>query len=184
MLTLKLGMTLDGRIADGAGRSRWITSGAARDAVDDLRSRADAIMVGAGTACADDPALLCRRRSRRGAFRVIVDSTGRLPLDARVLNDEHRHMTIIATTRRCPARRLAAYRNCGAAVWVLPAKGGRVSLRRLMTALGRQGLLHAVCEGGGELACSLIADRLVDEFLFFLAPRIMGGGKSIQSATT
>lgn len=175
-VTLKLGMTADGRIADGRGRSRWITSAASRKRVDALRARCDAVMVGAGTAMADDPSLRCRGRRRDGLYRVIVDSTGRLPLSARVLNDAQPGQTIVATTAACSERRRRAYEAKGAVVWVLRTAHGRVSLKALARRLGAFGLLHVVCEGGGELAASLVRDGLVDRALLFVAPCLLGGG--------
>jgi diaminohydroxyphosphoribosylaminopyrimidine deaminase/5-amino-6-(5-phosphoribosylamino)uracil reductase len=86
-VTLKLGMSVDGRLADATGRSQWITSPASRARVQDMRRTADAIIVGVGTALADDPSLTCRRYPASKPWRVIVDSRGRLPLKARVLTD-------------------------------------------------------------------------------------------------
>ncbi|MCE9615604.1 MAG: bifunctional diaminohydroxyphosphoribosylaminopyrimidine deaminase/5-amino-6-(5-phosphoribosylamino)uracil reductase RibD [Lentisphaerae bacterium] len=174
LLSLKLAMTLDGRIADRRGQSRWISSPASRRRVQELRRTADAILVGAGTACADDPSLTNRTRPSAPLLRVVVDSTGRLPASARVLTDGHSERTIIATTSRCRASRVAAYRRAGAQVWVLAQQGGRVSLRALTRRLGQAGLLHVLCEGGGALAGSLLRAQLVDRLYVFVAPKILG----------
>lgn len=164
-VTLKLGMTLDGRIADATGRSRWITSAASRREVQHLRRRADAILVGRGTARADDPSLLPVPARGRKPWRVVVDTHGSLPATLRVFTDEARARTLLATTRgESSPNRL-----------VLPARGRYVSLRALMRELGRRGLLHVVCEGGGELAAALWRDGLVDEAWLFLAPKLLGG---------
>lgn len=175
-LTLKLGMTADGRIADGLGRSQWITGEVSRARVQRLRREADAVMVGASTVCRDDPSLLCRLPGGGEAYRVVVDSHGRTPPGRRVFRDGEAARTIVATTCRCPATRRKAYASGGAQVWVLPAAGGRVSLPALMRRLGALGLLHVLCEGGGELAASLVAGGLVDRYVLFVAPRLMGGG--------
>lgn len=175
-VTLKLGMSLDGRIADKRGASRWITGPESRKVVHELRSRVDAIMVGAGTALADDPSLLPGNpSSAKTIYRVIVDSAGRLPVSAKVLNDGHSAQTIMAVTGRCTARRASLFRGKGAQVWTMPGRG-RVSLRALMKRLGKQGLLHILCEGGGEMAESLVRDKLADEIILFVAPIILGGG--------
>lgn len=164
-VTLKLGMTLDGRIADAAGRSRWITSPASRREVQNLRRRADAILIGRETARADDPSLLPVPPRGRKPWRVVVDTNGSLPATLRVFTDEANERTLLATTRGEPsATRL-----------VLPASKGHVSLRALLRELGRRGLLHVVCEGGGELASALWRDGLVDEAWLFLAPKLLGG---------
>lgn len=177
-LTLKLAMSLDGKIADERGRSRWITGPAARKQVQAWRRRADAILVGARTVLADDPSLLPTPKGGRRPWRVIVDTHGTLASSANIFTDGHATQTIIATTRRCPARRQAAWRSTGAQVWVLPGARGRVSLAALMQKLGHLGILHILCEGGGELAASLIRAGLVNEFRFFVAPCIIGGRKA------
>ena len=132
-------------------------------------------MVGAGTALADDPALRTGSRARAQPYRVIVDSRGRLPLNAQVLNDTTVAHTIVATTRRCPEARRRRYAAQGATVWVLPESREGVSLPRLLRALHGRGCLHVLCEGGGVLAAALVRSRLVDEYLLFVAPRILGG---------
>lgn len=180
-LTLKLGMTIDGRIADGTGRSRWITGGIARRHVRQWRGRCDAILIGAGTAVQDDPGLLPARSSRSQPFRVIVDSCGRIPAHAGVLSDRAAPRTILAVTRACPASRRRVCAAGGARVLVLPSHGGRVSLRALLDRLGDMGVLHVLCEGGGDVAASLVREKLVDEFLFVVAPRILGGAMAVPA---
>jgi diaminohydroxyphosphoribosylaminopyrimidine deaminase/5-amino-6-(5-phosphoribosylamino)uracil reductase len=173
LVTLKLGASLDGRIADGRGRSRWITCPASRRRVQALRRGVDAIVVGAHTVRRDDPGLLCGGRS--GPWRVVVDGRRPLPLTSRVLTDAAAERTIVATTRACPAARRLAYARCGARVWILPARRGRVSSAALCKRLGREGILHALCEGGGELAAALIAAGRVDRYVWFAAPLFLGG---------
>jgi diaminohydroxyphosphoribosylaminopyrimidine deaminase / 5-amino-6-(5-phosphoribosylamino)uracil reductase len=174
-VTLKLGMSLDGRIADHAGKSQWITSAASRDRVQALRRRVDAILVGVETVLHDDPSLRPRPADGRDPLRVIVDSRGRMPVSARVLTDAHAGRTVIAVTEACPAAQQAAYADRGARVLVLPARGGRVSLKALMKAMGRLEVLHLLCEGGGEVAGSLLEQELADEVWAFIAPCLLGG---------
>lgn len=175
LVTLKLGMSLDGRIGDRDGRSRWITGSAARRRVRLMRRKVDAVLVGRGTACEDDPSLLAGGGDRDRLLRVIVDSRGRLPLSAKVLTDACAAQTVVATTNACGRRQRSRLEKGGASVWVLPAKAGRVSLKSLMSRLGRAGLLHVLCEGGGELAEALVREHLVDRFALFLAPMVLGG---------
>jgi len=177
-LTLKLAVSLDGKIADERGRSRWITGPAARRQVQAWRRSADAILVGARTVFADDPSLLPKPSDGRRPWRVVVDTRGTMASNAKIFTDGHQAQTIIATTRRCPARRQTAWRSTGAQVWVLPGSRGGVSLTALMKKLGRLGCLHVLCEGGGDLSASLIRAGLVNEFRFFIAPCIIGGGKA------
>lgn len=175
-LVLKLGLSLDGRIADAAGRSRWITGVAARQRVHAERRRSDAIMVGVGTVLADDPSLRPRPTRGRRPWRVIVDTHGRTPLGARVLTDGAADRTLIAVGRGCPAPRQESFRAAGATVAVIPTgPDGRVSLQALLACLGRMGVLRVLCEGGGELAASLIDGGHADELLWICAPLVLGG---------
>ncbi|MFC1498356.1 bifunctional diaminohydroxyphosphoribosylaminopyrimidine deaminase/5-amino-6-(5-phosphoribosylamino)uracil reductase RibD [Verrucomicrobiota bacterium] len=180
-LTLKLGMTLDGKIADGKKMSKWITCKESRAAVKALRRKVDGIIVGSGTARIDDPELLCGNNTRRTPFRIILDSAGKTPVTARVLNDKHVTRTIIAVTKRCSSRRRKVYIEKGATVLMTPQTAGHISLKALMNKLGKKGLLHVLCEGGGELAEGLIRAGLVDEYIFFIAPRIIGGADSVSA---
>ncbi|MDD4872394.1 MAG: bifunctional diaminohydroxyphosphoribosylaminopyrimidine deaminase/5-amino-6-(5-phosphoribosylamino)uracil reductase RibD [Kiritimatiellae bacterium] len=176
-LTLKLAISLDGKIADKTGKSKWISSAQSRDAVMTLRRKTDAILIGSGTASKDDPSLLCSRRVN--PFRVIVDSRGTLPLSAKVLNDGHAGRTIVATTKKCSERKCRAYKMKGARIWRLPVDSrGLVSLKSLMGKLGKMGVLSVLCEGGGEIAYSLVRERLVDKYIFFIAPILIGGQNS------
>ncbi len=174
-VTLKLAMTLDGRIADRLGHSRWISSTSSRDVVQELRRRADAVMVGAGTTLADDPALSCRAPRALPLLRVIVDSRGRTPPRAQVFRDGAGQQTIVATTDRCSRARQEAYRRSGAQIWILPAKRMHVSLKALLRRLGREGVLHVVCEGGGKLAAGMVHARLINQLWLFVAPKTLGG---------
>ena len=173
-VTLKLALSLDGRIADSEGASRWITGPAARRAVQALRRQADAILVGRETVERDDPSLLPRPSLGREPWRVVADRMGRTPLKARLLQDEAVERTLIAVSERCPAEREAALRATGAQVERLPETEEGISPAALLEALGRRGLLHVVCEGGGALAGSLVRAGCVDEFWFFLAPKLLG----------
>ncbi|MFA7257683.1 MAG: bifunctional diaminohydroxyphosphoribosylaminopyrimidine deaminase/5-amino-6-(5-phosphoribosylamino)uracil reductase RibD [Kiritimatiellales bacterium] len=145
-VTLKLASTIDGRIADASGKSKWITGPQARVKVQALRRSADAIMVGAGTVRVDNPSLLPRPSKGRNPWRVIIGSN--VPANAKVFCDE-------------------------AAEWTLVMNG---PLKTILEELGRRGVMHVLCEGGGELAGSLMRAGLVDEFALFIAPAVLGGG--------
>ena len=172
-VTLKLAQTLDGRIADPAGASRWITSPAARERVQALRRRADAVMVGGETVRTDDPSLLPRPDAGRCPLRVIVTASGRLPPRAQVLCDTRAGCTVVATAQ-AGARRLARTKTA-AKCWTLPARGGQIDLAALLQKLGGCGVLHVLCEGGGRLAAGLLRAGLVDELQLFIAPKLLGG---------
>jgi diaminohydroxyphosphoribosylaminopyrimidine deaminase/5-amino-6-(5-phosphoribosylamino)uracil reductase len=173
-VTLKLAMTLDGRIADRQGNSRWISGPAARERVHALRQRVDAILVGRRSACIDDPSLTAREGGFRVPWRVVVDSRGSLPPTARMVSDKWAERSIIATTKQCSSRRVRMYEKNGAQVWSIAATKDGVSLPRLLARMGKRGILHVLCEGGGELAAMLLRRGHVDRFYLFIAPRLLG----------
>lgn len=177
-ISLKMAMSYDGKTADYRGCSRWITGKEARFFVHGLRRRVDAILVGAGTVLADDPSLLPKPSKGRHPFRIILDARGIVSPSARILSDSASARTIMATTPQCPRQRRDEWGRRGARVWLLPASKGGVSVPALMRKIGRMGLLHVLCEGGAEVAAALIRAKAVDEFFFFIAPRLIGGNKS------
>lgn len=175
-VTLKLAMTLDGRIADGSGASKWITGTASRAVVRRMRNRSDVVLVGRRTVESDDPGLLCE--GHPGLYRAVVDSRGRISPDARIFRDGHADRTLVLTTSACPVRRRAAYEAAGARVLVVSGAGSRVSLAGALSALGGLGFLRVLCEGGGELAGGLMEAGLVDELALFIAPCLVGGARA------
>jgi len=180
-VTVKLAMTLDGKIADAGGRSRWISGIESRRIVQSLRGRSDAILVGAETAIRDNPSLTCRAGPDRTPYRVIVDSRCRTPPASRVFAGGKARSTVVATTALAPAARRRALAAAGAEVLILPRRDGRVSLRALLRRLGGMGLLGVLCEGGGRLAAAFIDADLADELIMFVAPSIMGGSDSVPA---
>lgn len=180
-VSLKMALSFDGKTADCRGRSRWITGPRARQYVQDLRRRCDAVLVGASTILADNPSLLPHPPRGRRPLRIVLDARGAVPPDARVFNDGAAARTVVATTALCPRERIAAWQKKGAGVWILPACSSLVSIPALMKKMGRQGLLHVLCEGGAEVASSLVRARAVDEFFFFIAPCLIGS-KAAPSA--
>lgn len=154
MVGLKLAMSLDGRIATRTGDSRWITGEAARRFGHRLRATHDAIMIGVGTALADDPELSCRLPglADRSPLRVVLDRRDRLPRTAR----------LIATADRLPFVHVTA-------------ADGDTSLAAVLTRLAAQGITRLLVEGGATLATSLLAEGLVDRLYVFSAPCLIGG---------
>ena len=171
-ITLKLGLSLDGRIADYTHASRWITGPEAREMVQALRRGADAVMVGAGTVRHDNPSLWPRPDGGRKPWRVIVVRSGPLPLSAKVFTDEHAARTIVAAPKGWQPACARRIRKTGATVLELPSRGFLPALSR---ALGRLDIMHVLCEGGGILAGELIQAGRVDELCIFLAPVLVGG---------
>jgi len=178
-VSLKMAMSCDGKTADYRGKSRWITGIKARAFVHAMRRRVDAVLVGAGTILADNPCLLPRPANGRKTYRIILDARGRVAPGAKVLCDAAAGQTIMVTSRLCPAKRRKEWHKHGAQVWIIPSRPGvGISMPALMSKIGRMGLLRVLCEGGAETAASLIRAGRVDEFLFFLAPLVIGGKKA------
>lgn len=175
-VVLKLAASLDGRIATAAGESRWISGSAARAEVHRLRDRSDAVMVGSGTAIADDPALSARRGGRvvHRPLRVVVDSRLRTPLAHRLLADGHAQRTVLLHGPDVPARRRAAIERTGARLVAVPRRAGGLDLTRALRALAGLGTCELLVEGGGRLAASLLRAALVDEVHWFVAPLLLG----------
>ena len=180
-VTLKLGISADGKIADRRGRSRWITGPEARAKVQDLRRRVDGILVGAGTVRADNPSLLPRPDRGRKPWRIVVARKGRIPPASQLLTDDSVKQTIVAVSNRCPTRISDQLKKSGAEVVRVPEERGHVSLKLLFRLLARRGILRILCEGGSELAASMIRAGMVDEYLFFVSPCIIGGTKSTNA---
>ena len=171
-VTLKLAVTLDGRIADAKGRSRWISSREARAVTRRLRAENDAVMVGAGTAIADDPGLRSPVAGRT-PLRVVVDGMARCGPRLELLRDGGPSLFVVS--RRAPAARVAALRRAGAEVVTVPPGPGGVDLRRALGALYAYGVGTVLCEGGAGLAGSLLDAGLADRTTFVVAPMVIGG---------
>jgi len=176
-ITLKMAQSQDGFIGV-VGKRVMISGEKSLARVQDMRRRADAVMVGVGTVLADNPRLLCRKKTARKQqlWRVIVDTWGRTPLESTVCTDDAKGRTVIAVTAKCPAKRRREFEKAGVSVWTLPQRKGHVSLPALVKRMGQEGWLHVLCEGGGELAGALVRDGLVDELHLVTSPRKLGKG--------
>lgn len=153
-VTVKLAMSLDGKICDDSGDARWVSSEKARAATGRLRERVDVMMVGAETVRRDNPSLLCHTRRNDDLWRAVVSRSGRLPKDAQVFTDAAKDRTLV-------------YRDAVEAV----------------KDLGARGFMHILCEGGLGLARSLAEAGLVDEWITVLASKVIGS-RSIGDAVT
>jgi diaminohydroxyphosphoribosylaminopyrimidine deaminase/5-amino-6-(5-phosphoribosylamino)uracil reductase len=176
---MKVAMTLDGRIAPPPGLHNvrepyWITSEAARAAVQPLRWQADAVLVGVDTVVADDPMLTDRSglRRRRPLQRLILDSALRMPLDSKLVSSAQNDVTVFTVSK--DESRIAALRSKGVRVEVLPAEAGRVPLGKVLDQLGAEGILTLLTETGTRLNTALLAGGLVDRVHLFVSPQIMG----------
>ena len=178
LVTLKLASSLDGRIATRTGDSRWITGAAARARGHLLRARHDAVMVGAASALADDPALTCRLPGMGHAspVRVVIDGSARLPAGHGLIASAGEQATwIVSTAPLGRDGRHADWRETGVEVIEVAAEAdGRPALASALEALAARGLTRILVEGGGRLAASLLGARLVDRIEWFRAPGAIG----------
>jgi diaminohydroxyphosphoribosylaminopyrimidine deaminase/5-amino-6-(5-phosphoribosylamino)uracil reductase len=179
-VALKLAATLDGMIADARGRSKWISGPESRAYVQSLRAKYDAVLVGAGTVAADNPRLTCRVPGKRQPVRVVLDHKLTLSPRSRLLSCPGR--TIVFCSRRVPEqkrRRLASSK-----VQVVPVNEQKRDAgfwQEILAALSQQGITSVLVEGGAEVAASALKARVVSKMYLFLAPRILGHGKSFTA---
>ncbi len=178
LVTLKLATTLDGRIATRAGDSQWITGAAARSRAHLLRAEHDAVMVGSGTAVADNPRLNVRLPglTERQPTRVVLDGRLRVPLTHHLVADARAQPTLLLTRDDAPRDRCEAYREAGVEVATVTAgETGNLSVGAVLRELGARGLTRVLVEGGGMLAAGLMRGGFVDRLVWFRAGRVIGG---------
>ncbi|MEL6781373.1 MAG: RibD family protein [Pseudomonadota bacterium] len=172
-VTLKLATSLDGRIALADGTSQWITSAKSRARVHEMRAAHDAVLVGIGTALADDPLLTARTvpPPARQPVRIVADSSGRLPPEGRLAASTGMGR-VVAATAEAGHDVLAA---AGVDVWPCGDAMGHVDPKALLERADVEGLSSIFLEGGGKLAASFILAGLVDTLHWFRAPILIGG---------
>ena len=178
LVTLKLATSLDGRIATASGESRWITGSAARERTHLLRATHDAILVGTGTALADDPQLTCRLPGlgHRTPVRVVLDRHLRIPLGAHLVTEAQQIPTwFIALPGGDPARRQALHDSGVDIIDAAPDGTGQIDLADALRRLGERGLTRLLVEGGGRLVASLLRSRFVNRLVWLHAPLLLGG---------
>jgi len=172
-LTLKLATTLDGHIATTTGDSQWITGPQARRLVHAMRARHDAVMVGAGTVRADDPMLDVRDMGAvRQPVRVVVSTDLNLPTDGKLARTAKEQPVWLCHGTNADA---SIWKTLGAKSFPANLLGSQVDVSDVMHQLARAGLTRVFCEGGGQLAASLIKSGFVDELVLFHGPKVIGG---------
>ncbi len=176
-VTLKCAMTLDGKIAAFDRGARWITGEQARAEAHRMRSESDAVIVGIGTALADDPALNVRLATPwpREPWRVVVDSRARLPLSARLIDAGTPSRAVVAVADEAPADSVAQLVARGVTVLTCKSHDGRVDLADLCARLFAWDVTGALLEGGSALNWAFIEAGLVDRVAMFVAPLLIGG---------
>jgi diaminohydroxyphosphoribosylaminopyrimidine deaminase / 5-amino-6-(5-phosphoribosylamino)uracil reductase len=175
LVTLKLATTLDGRIATASGESRWITGEASRRAVHALRLSHDAVMVGSGTALADDPDLTVRDLGAPAQpVRIVLDSGLRFGAQSRLGRSVKQGPVWLLHGPKADAQAAEGWRAAGGQLIPVAAKGDHLDLTLALKSLAERGLTRVFCEGGGGLAAALVKARLVDELVLFTAGKLIG----------
>jgi diaminohydroxyphosphoribosylaminopyrimidine deaminase/5-amino-6-(5-phosphoribosylamino)uracil reductase len=177
LVTLKVATTLDGRIATSGGESRWITGDDARIVAHRLRAEYDAVLIGSGTALADDPVLTCRLpgMESRSPLRIVLDGRLRLLPTAKLAQTARQIPTWVVTSTGANEERRRALTAKGVSVIEIEADyAGHPEPGAVLSELARRGLTRVMIEGGGVVASSFLAAGLVDRIAWFHAPRIIG----------
>ncbi len=174
-VTLKIAMTLDGKIAMPSGESKWITGERSRRYVHGMRSSVDAVITAIGTVLADDPELTARFRGAKNPMRVVIDPELKIPENARILDVPPE--TVIVTGEE-KSKRLDELRSKGVKLLLYKE---RLSLQWLMQRLGAMDVTSVMIEGGSSLASHALEDGVVDKVVFFIAPKIIGGRDSFPA---
>lgn len=178
MVTLKLAVTLDGKIATHTGESQWITGPQSRMMAHRLRATHDAVMIGSGTALEDRPRLDCRLAglADRSPIRIVADRRQRLPLTSDLVATAKDRPTWLVTLPDGDKARRTAYEECGVTVIpVAPAAPGMEDIAHVLSVLAERGVTRLLVEGGARLAATLLQADLVDRLAWFRAPLLIGG---------
>ncbi len=177
----KWAMSLDGRIATRTGDSQWITSEESRAVVHQLRGRMDAIIVGIGTALADDPRLTARPPGSRVPARIVLDSRARLPLDSQLVRTARDIPVVLACGSHAPCDATEALQRAGVGIIACETDAaGRPQWSALLDELGRRRMTNVLVEGGSEVLGSCLDAKAADWAHVFIGTTVLGGRDSLS----
>jgi diaminohydroxyphosphoribosylaminopyrimidine deaminase/5-amino-6-(5-phosphoribosylamino)uracil reductase len=171
----KWAASLDGRLAAAPGGDRWISSPESLRLVHELRGRMDGVLVGIGTALADDPLLTTRPEGPRRAIRIVLDGAARVPLESRLVRSARDWPLLVAVGPAAAAERIEALQAAGCEVWQGAEVDPAERLDELLRELGRRRLTNLLVEGGAAVLGSFFTRSLIDEVHAFTAAKILGG---------
>jgi diaminohydroxyphosphoribosylaminopyrimidine deaminase / 5-amino-6-(5-phosphoribosylamino)uracil reductase len=172
----KWAMSLDGHVAGPASAGdRWISSEESRRLVHDLRGRCDAILIGIGTARADDPLLTARPAGPRTPLRIVLDGAARLPPESQLARSARETPLLVAVGPAAPADRLRTLEAAGAEIWRSDLTDRDARLQALLAHLGTRRMTNLLVEGGPDVLASFAALDAIDEVWAFVAPKLLGG---------
>ena len=176
----KTAQSLDGKIATAKGQSKWITSEAARRFARSFRDEFDAILVGINTVLKDDPKLNGSKTTRR-LKKIILDPSLKISLKARLFSGTRPSDCIIATSAKASDKKKKALHEKGLAVIVCPDRGGQLDLKWLFKELAKQEIMSILVEGGAHVIGSVLRERLADQMVIYIAPKIFGDQRALNS---
>ena len=180
-IIIKIAQSLDGKICTSTGQSKWITNEESRLYSHKLRYQCDAIMVGCNTIIKDNPQLNIRiGDNEKSIWRVILNSTNKIPLDMKVFSDENRKKTILFYTEESQNKiREGHLKTAGINIHKITQKNGEFDLTEILTILkSKYNINKIIVEGGAKTISSFLAANLYDEIHIFIAPKIFGDGIS------
>jgi diaminohydroxyphosphoribosylaminopyrimidine deaminase/5-amino-6-(5-phosphoribosylamino)uracil reductase len=192
-VTMKMAVSLDGKMCTKKGDSKWISSDISRRYVHKKRSQYDSVLTGIGTVLTDDPLLTSRYgKDRKNPIRIVVDSKLKIPLNSKLFNTIDEARLIIATTKYHNEKKANEIKKIGGEILVVEShikykkqenkeQYYRVNLNKLLEMLGEIEVTSVLVEAGSTLSTSFIKQDLVDKFLIFIAPIIIGGNESFQT---
>ena len=178
-VTLKVAQTLDGRIADEHGESKWISSTQSRRYVHELRSKYDAVLVGAGTVKKDDPNLTVRLVEGRNPRRIMIDTNLSIKSTNKLyLNNGDKKLIIVTSNKNTDKKnKIKRLENCGAhLIYVNEDEKNKLNLKEVLKELGKMKISSILVEGGGGVFTSFVKKNVFDEILLFMGPKILGTG--------
>lgn len=181
-VTLKIAETLDGRIADSTGDSKWLTNSQSQKYSHELRAQHDAILVGANTVIKDNPQLTVRHIKGRNPLRIVIDGRLTSPINSKLFKDAAN--TVVFTSAEAFDRRktkVAQLERKGVRVLKLSGKSNQISLNQVMKQLHKMNISSILVEGGANILSQFINEKLADKLVVIIAPKILGDG--IQSLT-
>jgi diaminohydroxyphosphoribosylaminopyrimidine deaminase/5-amino-6-(5-phosphoribosylamino)uracil reductase len=176
----KWAMTLDGKLATATGVSRWISGEASRQIVHQLRGRVDAILIGRGTAAADDPLLIARPAGSRVAARVVVDTRASLSVNSQLVRTARQYPVIVAAAADAPEENVDRLSIAGCEVLQFAGVDHVARLNALLAELGKRQMTNVLVEGGSELFGALADAGQIDEAHAFIAPKYVGGAAAMS----